>query len=187
MKNKKYSIEVVLSKKELKRQELTQIQGSDFFFFNLKLFECCVLHTAFPILIDCFFAHRGFFFFSFTREAQGMGSKMFVFARSCGVCFLSKLHKGSRFPKCWWGRWVSSQGCRSLVMSRHFHPPLCALYQFSVVTGAVRMKECRGNPAWLWTKAGSSLMLFGAALQVQACSFGPTLTQRHKNVFWKLL
>lgn len=66
---------------------------------------------------------------------------------------------------------------------------LRALYQFSVVTGADRMKKCRGNPALLWTKAGSSLMLSGAGLQVQACSFRPTLTQRQgqKNIFWELL
>lgn len=38
---------------------------------------------------------------------------------------------------------------------------LCALPQLSVVPGAGRTKRCRGSPALLWTKAGSSPVLLG--------------------------
>lgn len=122
-----------------------------------------------------------------------MGSKIFACARSCSVCFLSKLHKGSSKVTQPLVRKVSEHpALHDPVYEQAFSSPLrlCVPWiSFLWFPEADRMKKCRAKPALLWAKAGSSPMLSGAGLQVQACSFRPTLTYRpgHKNIFWKVL
>lgn len=167
MKNEKCSIEAVLSKKELKRQELTQILQSDCVFLPQTVWMLCVTHNT-SYLNRLFPAHRGIFLLP--ERPKGREAKCWFLQEVIVFVFCQNSTKHHDFPGTG-GEGECPALHRSLFLSKHFpiSTPLSACVSWICFLWLQKPTEWRSaalnkgrflsDALWGWF-AGSGMFLY---------------------------